>query len=103
MFHRSMYYLKNDDSDWILDKKINAGLIDDVEKVDTMTYDITEDRLRDFLTLIGKAKEKGTEVTLILAPYYPAYLGKVNNLEDFINEVEDRSGLAGLRLLGVCK
>jgi hypothetical protein len=93
LFHRSLYYMGREDIDWILDKKINKGLVNNTGRLEPITFQITEDRLRDLSSLVTKAREENTEVTLVLAPYYPAYIKKITNLNGFISTIESRTGL----------
>jgi len=93
LFHRSLYYLGKDDIDWILDKKINKGMVENRDGIESMTFEITDDRLKDLSSLVQKAKEKNTEVKLVLAPYYPAYRQKIANLNSFISTIESKTGL----------
>ena len=93
LFHRSLYYLEDNDENWILDKKINAGMVENTDAIEEMTFDITEDRMQDFLAIIETAQRKGTKVSLVIAPLYPAYLSHVNNLYDFVKKIELATGL----------
>jgi hypothetical protein len=93
VFHRSLYYMSKNDDDWILTKKINAGLIADAKNIEPMEFNISADRFADLKELIQRAKENNTQVSLIVAPYYPAYRKNISNLKSFISSIEKETGL----------
>lgn len=93
VFHRSLYYMNKNDNDWILTKKINDGLIAGAENIEPMEFNVTPDRLEHLQALIKRAKENNTEVSLILAPWYPAYRKNISNLKSFIGSIEKETGL----------
>lgn len=93
VFHRSLYYINKNDDDWILTKKINAGLIAASASIEPMQFEVTPERFADLKSLISRAKENGTEVKLILAPYYPAYRKNISNLKSFLSSIEKETGL----------
>jgi hypothetical protein len=93
VFHRSLYYLNQADADWILNRKINAGLIANAADIKPMEFEITDGRLNDLKVLIEKARAKKTQVELVIAPYYPAYLDKITNLQSFLSRIEKHTGL----------
>jgi hypothetical protein len=93
VFHRSLYYMKKNDDDWILTKKINAGLIEGSVNMEPIQFDVTKERFDNLRALIKRAKEHGTEVQLVVAPYYPNYRKNISNLSEFISAVEKQTGL----------
>jgi hypothetical protein len=93
VFHRSLYYMKKNDDDWILTKKINAGLIAGSVNIEPMQFDVTKERFDNLKALIQSAKENGTEVQLVVAPYYPNYRKNISNLNEFIFSIERETGL----------
>jgi hypothetical protein len=93
VFHRSLYYMDKNDDDWILTKKINAGLIAGSTNIEPMQFDITRERFDELKALIARAKEKGTQVELVLAPYYPNYRKNISNLKSFTSSIEKETGI----------
>ena len=93
VFHRALYYLKKKDDDWILTKTINAGLIAGSQDIEPITFEVTQERIRDLKALILKAREHNTEVELVLAPYYPGYRSKITNLDSFLHKVQKETGV----------
>ncbi|EMR01855.1 hypothetical protein ADICEAN_03014 [Cesiribacter andamanensis AMV16] len=101
VFHRALYYLAKTDDDWILDKQISATMARNSRDLDRVSFRITKDRMRDLRHIIEVAERKGVTVNLVMGPYYPGYLKKISNLDQFLAtietatgyEVEDYSGL----------
>lgn len=93
IFQRALYYLNKSDEDWLIDREMNQNLVDLIkaEKEYTIT---TNDYLLNSLTeLVQTAKNHEIDVKLVVNPYYPPFAAKITNLEDFINQVEDRTSL----------
>jgi hypothetical protein len=93
VFHRSLYYMDRNDDDWILTKKINAGLIAGSVDIKPMQFEMTKERSSHLKALIKRAQENGTEVKLVLAPYYPNYRKNISNLKSFVSTIEKETGL----------
>lgn len=92
-FQRSLYYLGKEDIDWILDKRINAGMISNQAAIPEMTYNITKERMTDFIAFVDRARQNHTDVELVLGPFYPAFRDKIINLDEFISIVQKETGL----------
>ncbi len=93
IFQRALYYLDKKDEDWLLDRVINEKVIADI--VNEPEYSITmEDYLLENLAeLVNYAKSMGTEVYLVVNPYYPPFGEKIVNLDEIIQKVESKTNL----------
>ena len=94
VFQRALYYRTKTDKDWLLDRQITPELI---QKVENEEYEFiikyppeTPDLLGELVT---KVQEKGTEVVLVINPYFPLFVERMTNLQDLKVEVEKATGL----------
>ncbi len=92
LFHRSLYYLDSDDSDWIMDKSMNAHMVNSAGEIKEIQYQVTDENMADLKKLIQTAKHRNTDVRLVLAPYFRPYATKIKNLQAFIHEVQQATG-----------
>jgi hypothetical protein len=99
IFQRALFYRNKTDKDWLLDRTINQNMIDGIVDQKPYKIDLEPDTLdRKYLPLklnemITTAKQKGTEVQLVINPYYPPFAEKITNLESFKSAIESATGL----------
>ena len=93
VFQRTLYYLKHNDEDWLLDRTITRELI---QKVENEAYEFIIKYPSQAPALINELVEmvesKGTEVVMVINPYYPLFRGRMTNLDEFKKKVEEATG-----------
>lgn len=93
LFQRALYYMKNDDRFWQLDRRLSeevaGSLPEDYEFI--IRYPEAAPRLLgDIVQLL---KQQGTEVKLVIGPYYPGFAKYITNLRDLKADVERTTGM----------
>lgn len=93
IFQRGLYYYNKSDEDWLLDRVINDHMVKTVsgQEVDSIKWH--SGILDDLKTIVNLAKSKGTQVHLVVNPYYPAYADKIPNLSEFHKTMENHTGI----------
>lgn len=91
IFQRALYYRNRSDEDWLLDRVINERMVAGIEETDD--YTITRVGLDDLKRTVELAQSKGTEVRLVVNPYYPPFARKIQNLAQFRRAVTEATGL----------
>lgn len=92
VFHRSLYYLGTDDDDWILDKEISKTLAEKSGELEDVSLRVTKDRMKDLQAIIAVAERNNVKVNLVMGPYFPGYLDKIENLDNFMASIESATG-----------
>ena len=92
VFHRSLYYLNKSDKFWLLDRKINKAVIEELDEVEEVTFSLKEERQRELKRIVALGEKYGTDVRLVINPYFPAYAEKITNLEEWKAEIEKITG-----------
>jgi len=103
VFQRGLVYLKKSDEDWLLDRVITDYLVEDVKNLepytinanDTLTKNIDEELILmgELNKMVKLAQSKGTKVSLVINPYFPAFADKMTNLQEFKSKIEKATGL----------
>lgn len=93
VFQRALYYLGRSDEDWLLDRVITTDLIDNISEQTPYTIDIQDELMAILKKTVDLAQSKGTEVRLVINPYYPPFVDKMTNLQDLKAKVEQVTGL----------
>lgn len=93
IFQRALYYLNKSDEDWLIDREMNQNLVDLIKAEKEYTITTNGYLLNSLTELVQTAKNHEIDVKLVVNPYYPPFAAKITNLEDFINQVEDRTSL----------
>ncbi len=92
VFQRSLYYLNKSDKFWLLDRKINENVIGELADMEKVTFSLKEERQRELKKIVALAKQYGTDIRLVLNPYFPPYADKITNLEEWKTQVEELTG-----------
>lgn len=99
IFQRALFYLNKTDKDWLLDRVINKNMVAEAGNLEAYTIDLEPDSTdleylpANLKAMIAVAQAKGTEVHLVINPYYPAFAKKIENLESFKTKIETFTGL----------
>ena len=94
VFQRAAYYLNRSDEDWLLDRVITADLIDKISEQAPYTIEIQDELIAILKKTVDLAQSKGTEIQLVINPYYPPFADKITNLMELKKKVEQATGLA---------
>lgn len=104
VFQRGLVYLNKSDEDWLLDRVITDFLVEDVKNLepyiidadDKKTEDVNEEKylMEELAAMVKLAQSKGTKVSLVINPYFPAFADKMTNLQEFKTKIEKATGLA---------
>ncbi|MEM6964406.1 MAG: hypothetical protein AAF573_06545 [Bacteroidota bacterium] len=98
IFQRAMFYKNRSDEDWIIDRVINENLANSVEEqrpfyvgpFDSMTVHTIFTALNETVDI---ARQEGIKVKLVISPFYPPFVKKIVNEDDFIRRVQNETGL----------
>jgi hypothetical protein len=99
IFQRALYYVNKTDKDWLLDRVINQNMIAGIANQKPYKIDLEPDTLnRTYLPsklkeMVAAAQNKGTEVHLVMNPYYPPFAEKITNIVSFKSAIESVTGL----------
>ncbi len=99
IFQRALFYANKTDKDWLLDRVINQNMIDGISKIEPYTINLEPDTIKPAYLpsmlnkLIKTAQSKGTDVQLVINPYYPPFANKITNLATFKSKIEKHTGL----------
>lgn len=91
VFQRTLYYWKKSDKDWLNDRVISSTMQENVKNETVYELTITDYLLEELDQLIRIAEEKGTQVELVINPYYPAYFDRMKNFKQFIDKIETKT------------
>ena len=91
IFQRALYYRSRSDEDWLLDRVINDKMVDGI--AETEDYTITLAHLDALKRTVDLARAQGTEVRLVVNPYYPPFARKIQNLHEFKRAIAEKTGL----------
>lgn len=98
IFQRAMFYKNRSDEDWIIDRKINENMANSVDEqrpfyvgpFDSTSVNTIFEALNKTVDI---AQEKGIKVKLVISPFYPPFVKKIVNEDDFIRRVQNETGL----------
>ena len=93
IFHRALYYSKRIDEDWLLDRIMTDKLRGQVAKAEINNFTIQNYLLDQLVETVQLAQAAGTEVKLLVNPYYPPYLERITNMEQSLQRIEKATGL----------
>ncbi len=92
IFQRALYYLDKTDEDWLLDRVITDELVSRVEEEPALEVSTSEELVEDLFKIIQLAERRGTEVKLLVNPYYPPFLKRVTGLKKLKETIEQKTG-----------
>jgi hypothetical protein len=90
VFQRGLYYRKQSDEDWLLDRVIQPAQADSWLS-NPITIGPDDYLVPKLAEMVAFAQDKGIEVYLVIGPYYPGY--QVQRLDALKQVVEERTGL----------
>lgn len=90
---RMFYYLSRGDEDWIVDRTIAPSVVRDTVGLDAYTLGVAEHRIAEFADVVAEFRAAGTEVVLVVNPYFPAFARSIANLSELKTAVTEATGL----------
>lgn len=87
-FLRALYYTNETDERWLVNRVINQSMIKNVGLADSLKYNTTELQLENLTSVIHTAQSRGVDVKLIINPYYPPFIKKIVNFDQWVSRVE---------------
>lgn len=93
VFQRSLRYLGKSDEDWLLDRRILQNVADNAVNYPEYEIEIPKPAMPALNRIIKNAKDNGTEVKLVINPYFPAFADRIINLKEFKSTIEQATGL----------
>ena len=95
IYQRALYYSHRADTDWLLDRVISQQLS---EEADAHRYDVLEPAQHDYLLdqlreMVAAARGAGSQVELLINPYFPGFAAQVDHLDMLKRNVESATGL----------
>lgn len=93
MFLRTLYYLDRTDQRWANRYVISEEVIEEARTAEPMELRILPENLAALERLRETAEEREIEVRLVMGPYLPIYAETITNLDDWMADLERRSGL----------
>lgn len=92
VFQRALYYRDRSDKDWLLDRQIAPALAATVP-LDTFPISVQPDLIQALADAVQTVRASGSQVTLVLGPYYPGMVRDWSNLQAVRRAVEEKTGL----------
>ena len=83
MLLRAMYYWQRSDQGWINERNISDAQIAALANFKGTQLNTNTDLLADLAAIQTLCSERGIKLQVVLAPYYPAYAEKFNNIADW--------------------
>jgi hypothetical protein len=93
VFQRALYYEKDSDRGWVvernLSRKESISIAEDYEFI----INYPERAPQILADLVEFCHSRGSEVNLVLGPYFPPFVQKITNLNEFLQDIEVATGL----------
>lgn len=93
VYYRTLYYTQRTDEDWLLDRVITGGLVSTVGEAPPYAYTYDKRQLDLLAGMVDYAENKGVQVRLLVNPYLPAYVPRLENLSDLVRDVSAACGI----------
>ncbi len=90
---RMFYYLGKSDEDWLLDRQIAAQVVQDTAGLEDYRIDIQTDRITAITKVLDRYRLAGTQVELVVNPYFPPFARTIQNLDSLEQAVTKATGL----------
>jgi hypothetical protein len=92
VWQRAMYYRSRTDADWLLDRQIAPALAASTP-LDTFPISTHSVLVSHLAATVALAQAKGTQVRLLISPYFPNMVRDWSTLDTFKKSVEQATGL----------
>ena len=90
---RMFYYTTRGDEDWIVDRVIAPSVVTDTVALEPYELGVAQRRVDEFADVVAEYRAGGTQVVLVVNPYYPAFARAIANLDSLVSAVERATGL----------
>ena len=91
VFQRTLFYLGKSDEDWLNDRVISPTMEASIVNDTAVNLTIDDYLLTELDDLVRIAEERGIRIELVVNPYYPPYIKKMQTFYDFIEQIEART------------
>lgn len=88
LFQRALYYQNRTDQTWVVERELSAAEAASIVEDYTFTIHYPPEAPKILAGLVRFCKEKGSEVELVMGPYFPPFAAKMENRPAFIREIE---------------
>lgn len=88
LLFRSLFYIKKSDQTWINRYSIPDDYAIEINQLPEEQLVINPIHVESLLSLKKVIEENGSQPIFFLAPYYPSYVGKLNNIDEVLVELE---------------
>lgn len=94
LFHRALFYLKQPDKRWLLDRIVTNSLIEKVNRA-SYSFDLLFENtsVKELAALVEYLRQEEVSFHLVVNPYYPEFRRKMTDLDDLIQAVEEETGV----------
>lgn len=92
VFQRALFYKNRPDTDWLIDRQIAPALAA-ATPMDTFPISVQPPLIAHLARLVAGARAAGSEVVLLIGPYYPNMTRDWSNLDALRAAVEKATGL----------
>lgn len=93
MFLRALYYLNRSDQTWINRRRVSPEVLKSLEEMEeTELRAPLESNIEALVRIARMLREKGVVIRLVMAPYLPEYLSRVQNLAAWLDTVRKGIG-----------
>ena len=89
---RSAMFMKKSDQPWIMNSQLNAEAMEKAVQESDAILIRSAENVAAIRQVLETAKEHGVEVKLVMAPYYPAYLERLTDVDDWLVWLESELG-----------
>jgi hypothetical protein len=93
VYYRTLYYRHRTDADWLLDRVITGDQLAAVRDAPPYTFEYDREQLDMLAGMVAYAAGKGVEVRLLVNPYLPDYVSRLENLDAMVREVSAACGI----------
>ncbi|PHN06232.1 hypothetical protein [Flavilitoribacter nigricans] len=93
IFQRALYYQNRSDEGWVVERNLSEKESRSVAEDYEFIIYYPEEAPEILADLVRYCQQQGSEVQLVLGPYFPAFLAKMSNLETYISTIEQATGL----------
>lgn len=90
---RMFYYLQKSDENWLLDRQISKQVVEASANLKPYRNRYTLERIRAFAEVVEEYQAAGTDVHIVINPYYPAFQKSIVNLDSLALDVRKETGV----------
>lgn len=100
IFQRAMYYLNRSDKYWVINRQLGKSQSQNIDSDYEFIIQFPEESPEILGRLVRYCQSRGSQVSLVVGPYFPPFGQRISNLNTFIQAIEQATGLAVLNYTG---